>query len=186
MIMQTIQPKRHFSTAFTLLELLIVVAITAILATVASPSYIQFVQNSQRTETTNRLLGSLITARNEATRSSQVIVACGVNDQDQCSNERTWGNGWVIFADANKNSTLDNGERLIRKESNNHSAITIRSSAEIATPIRFVGGGKLLNPGFFSICDSSSTERAQIIRLSSMGHARILNAEDTQLIADCP
>ncbi|WP_101925981.1 MULTISPECIES: GspH/FimT family pseudopilin [Luteimonas] len=99
---------------FTLVESLIVLAITALLLTVAYPSF-QGTVARLRTQTAMHLVSAdLAMARNTAIMRRAEVVVCPRTDTNRCRDDVDWGNGWIVFADADRNRQPDLPEDLLR------------------------------------------------------------------------
>ena len=100
---------------FTLVELIVTIAIAAILMSIAVPSY-QYITTANRISgEINGLLGDMQYARSEAIKEGQTVTVCPSNAAGTaCVATNTWSNGWIVFADANNNQTVDAGEAVLR------------------------------------------------------------------------
>ncbi|OQW94235.1 MAG: hypothetical protein BWK79_06930 [Beggiatoa sp. IS2] len=116
---------RETQKAFTLIELMVTLAVAAILATVALPSLRYSIVNNRITSKTNDFVRALNLAKNEAVTnnmnvtiqplefdaSGKTIVA------ENPANNNEWGQGWMIWIDANRNeagSSGNDGEDVYR------------------------------------------------------------------------
>ncbi|SDD10569.1 GspH/FimT family pseudopilin [Aquimonas voraii] len=124
---------------FTLVELLIVVVIVAITAAIALPSFNDAIVRNRLASQSNELVAGLSLARTAALELNAGGGFCAANDsQDGCGGN--FENGWIAWADANRNNVVDDGE--------------IRSSGRIndddsivgVTSIRFDGRGRRIDP----------------------------------------
>lgn len=94
------------SLGFTLTELMVAVAILAIVLSIAVPGFSNLVRQNRAQTQSGLLLNSLNLARSESIkRGGQVRVTSLSNGN--------WHAGWRVWADANANAALDDGE-LIR------------------------------------------------------------------------
>jgi type IV fimbrial biogenesis protein FimT len=106
------------SRGFTLVELLTVMTIVAILMALGVPSY-QYVTSANRISgEVNGLLGDMQYARSEAIKEGQTVTVCSSSNSTTaaptCSGSTSWQNGWIVFADANGNATVDAQETILR------------------------------------------------------------------------
>ena len=96
---------------FTLIELLVVVVIAAVLLSVAAPSFRDTIERNRIVSETNDLNAGLSFARSEAIRRNQVLSICASNaGGTACAAD--WSTGWMVWADADADSTFDAGEEL--------------------------------------------------------------------------
>lgn len=91
-------------TGLSLADVTIALAVTAIVLTLGIPSFSQIIDQTRLQSTADRLARDLALARSAAIRGSTPVVMCSSNDGRSCSGEKDWGNGWIIFEDANGDS----------------------------------------------------------------------------------
>lgn len=103
----TARPWRPMA-GFTVIELIITVAVLAILVAIATPSFRELSVNNRTTAATNNLLADLALARNEAVKTARVayVTATGGN----------WGNGWMVWVDADGNGSRGSEEPVLREQ----------------------------------------------------------------------
>ena len=93
----------------TLIELLVTVAVVVIIAVLAPPMLANMLDSNRSIAHYNKLAGSLALARSESIRRGAIISICGSSDGASC-NTANWETGWLVFADTNKDGTVDSGE----------------------------------------------------------------------------
>lgn len=100
---------------FTLLELMIVIALAAVILAIGAPSFSEFRRNARLTADANDLLTAAQVARTEAVKQQRAMSLCASDDPldsaPACSGNADFS-GWVIFADANGDCTIDAGEAV--------------------------------------------------------------------------
>jgi type IV fimbrial biogenesis protein FimT len=93
---------------FTLVELLITIVVVSILLAAAVPSFMQFIKNNRITGQANSFVVSTQMARNEAVKRGAGTTMCAANaDMDGCSGSNNWTSGWIVFADLNRDGTIN-------------------------------------------------------------------------------
>ncbi|KAF1686196.1 pre-pilin like leader sequence [Pseudoxanthomonas broegbernensis] len=104
------RPERQ--SGFTLIELLVTISVVAILLAWGLPSFQQSLRTNRIAASTNEMIASLALARSEAIRNARGSGVCASADGATCGTE--WGSGWLVWADANGNGSLDSGETVLR------------------------------------------------------------------------
>ncbi len=100
---------------FNMVELLVAMGIATILTAVGVPSFRYVTVSNRMSSEVNLLLGDLQFARGEAIKRGLPVTACISTDGASCAGTGTsWSNGWIVFADANGNGTVDAGEPVLR------------------------------------------------------------------------
>ncbi len=109
---------------------MITVVVLGVLIAMAIPSF-QYVTNSSRITTpANELLAGMQLAKIEAVRRNARVVMCGSSNGTGCSGSGTW-DGWIMFADTDRDGVADNNEPIIRSYSIAAPA-TMQSSSNIS------------------------------------------------------
>lgn len=98
---------------FTLIEMLIGVAVIAILAGIAAPAFGKLIGRTHAQTVRSQLATALNEARIAAVSRGMHVVVCPSVDQRSCSDTTQWQRGWIVFADANHNRQIDDGEAPI-------------------------------------------------------------------------
>lgn len=104
-------------SGFSLIELLVTLAVASILLAMASPSLASFFRVNRVAGATNDIVLTLQLARAEAARRGRVVTACRSTDGATCAGGADWGEGWIVFQDANAAGTpapSGAGSELIR------------------------------------------------------------------------
>lgn len=98
---------------YTIVELMAVVAIIAITLILGLPSFLDVIRTSQMTTRTNDFIAAVALARSEATRRNRVAEICARASDTSCDGG-SWDNGWIVWADADDDGTLDAPDEVIR------------------------------------------------------------------------
>lgn len=113
--------------ASSLLELMFTVSIIAIAASIAVPSYQSILSTTRISSYTSILHGALLLARAEALKRGRDVTLCRSNNANSISpscagalsnpqSDTGWGEGWLIYADMDKNKTYSPGDILIQAQ----------------------------------------------------------------------
>ena len=103
---------RNRSRGMTLIELMTALLVLSILVGLAVPTFEQFAANSRVSAVSSGLTTALSLTRSEAIRSSATARACPTTNQSSCANTTNWSSGWLVFADANGDGSVDAGEMV--------------------------------------------------------------------------
>ena len=109
---------------FSLVELIVILAVVAVLATWAVPNFQGMFENMQLNSSVNRLSASIGWARAEAIRTQTPVVVTPKSG--------SWGNGWIIFLDANGNGVQDAGEETLKEEEGFPDSVTVTNSNRVS------------------------------------------------------
>jgi type IV fimbrial biogenesis protein FimT len=102
---------------FTLIELLVTLTIAAIIASAAIPSFTWSMSAYRISGQVNGWIGDMQFARAEAIKRGQTVTLCISSNGTSCATGTTsWNSGWIVFADANGNATVDAGEAVLRRQ----------------------------------------------------------------------
>lgn len=96
---------------FTLIEVMVTIALLAILIAAVAPSFRGLLLDNQAATQTNAVVTSLMFARSEAIKRNAPVVMCRSNTGTSCAGSN-WADGWILWADADGDGTVDAGEIL--------------------------------------------------------------------------
>lgn len=94
-------PRHVRSCGFTLIELMITVIVIGVVMVIGVPSFARLLQDNRLVGSSNELVVALQVARTEAVKRGESTVLCARAAAGGCSGNDTWGNGWMLFVDAN-------------------------------------------------------------------------------------
>jgi type IV fimbrial biogenesis protein FimT len=167
----------------TLIELIITLAIISILAAFAAPAMQSFYANNLMWIKTQQFGHLLTLARSEAIKRNTAIVICPVA-LNNCNEEKSWENEWILFEDLNGNQLWEDKEPLLKRITLDESPITLQSSRK--PPVVFNSSGR--TPGSnttFIFCDNRGADYARAVILSNSGRYRISEAKSNGKKLDC-
>jgi type IV fimbrial biogenesis protein FimT len=157
---------------FTLLEIIVTLAIIAVVMAVAIPGMGTFIKNERLTTQINSLVGHLAYARSEAVLRTQQVAVCVSDDTTSCSGGTTWGDGWIVYVDADGNSNLNGGELILRVQQTLEGDNTLTPTT-IGTQVIYDFRGFLSTPvGSLLLCDDRSGPYGKTLSISTTGRVR--------------
>ena len=157
---------------FTLLELMVTVSIMAIIAGIAVPSYRSLIEGNLLRTNSQTFYASLVLARSEAVKNNQPVALCKSTNQTSCATSGTWDGGWLVYLDANSNSSFDSGEVLLHT----HAAVngsTLRATDASLHQLVYQADGTQRVAVSFNVCITSDTSRASKISIGLTGRPSI-------------
>ena len=140
---------------YTLIELLITLSIISIFSLNVFPNLSALLAQQRSAVLTNNLASALAYARSEAITKHITVLTCQSNNGSECNRSGNWHNGWIIFADENRNKQRDPDEILMRvyAAENNGTQVTFRGSAGIRHYMKYKPSGQAFPNGSFLICN---------------------------------
>ena len=169
---------------FTILELMITLSITAVLLTLGIPAFHEYSLKQNMNAAVNSLQNDLLYGRSQAIYQDTQVIACPGSPSNGCTDSTDWGDGWIVFSDANTDRQHQDDEALLRHtQALQH--ILVHSSVG-RTNIRFYPNGSA--PGSnasFSLCGLGGPEKARKLVISNLGRIRRDEPENLDPI-HCP
>lgn len=168
---------------FTLQELLVSLCISSTV-TVGGAGAWGLVQENAKTVAANELVAHLALARSEAVKRRARVRICPTADQRTCldagARYTAWQEGWLVYADENRNGKPE-AEEILRVYSGTHKSISIRTSQarEQVTyqPSGSSGGSNVT----FAICDARGDKYARYVTINNSGRARVSRTSDSDM-----
>ena len=172
--------RTHTQKGFTVIELMIALAVAAVLLLLAIPSFRTLTMDKRITTQTNDFISTLVLARAEALKRVSRVTVCKSVNGTACAGSGGWEQGWIVFADADDDAIVDNGEAILQVRSTMDGDNTLLGSTNVANYISFVASGspKLTSGAFQSgtlvVCDERGAgEDARAINISVTGRSRV-------------
>lgn len=165
---------------FTLIELVVTVALAAIILAMGVPSFQETIRNNQLTSNANSFVAALNLTRSEAVKRGVRVTLCKSSDQASCAAAGGYDQGWVVFADADNDATIDAPGDIVRVFEGLPTGLTLAVAGAPANDIgdyvsylpqgmaQSVGGA--FQAGTLVLCKDAM---ARNIVISSTGRARV-------------
>ncbi len=154
----------------TLIELLVTLSVASILLAVAAPGFRVFVQDNRLVTQINSFSSALMLAKSEALKRSSSVTVCPSTNGTSCSGSKVWSNGWLVFADSNRNGIVEVGEEIIQVGPALTGGNTLSGAK---TRITFDAHGfSLLFNDTISLCDSRGKAASKALFISNQGRVR--------------
>ncbi len=161
-----IESKQH-NVGFTLVELMITLAVAAILATAAVPSFISMIASNRVTSASNEMVTALNLAKSEAVRSGRDTLLCKNID---CDTTGSWGDGWLLFNDANGDGKKNDGEQIIRVQAAPDPSLSF--VFRDGNFIKFLPNGRTNENGRFCFRNSYQDDNSRAVIFTNLGRIR--------------
>ena len=139
---------------YSLVELLVVITLVSIFSLITVPSFRAGYSEIAVDSLSSDLHSILRLGRDEALTTGDITVLCASQTGDDCA-AGAWDNGWLLFVDANDDSTggggsVDSGDLVLRTGANWYRRLGI--SVTVAQPqIRFDARGET-NTALLILC----------------------------------
>lgn len=179
-----------FTRGLTLIELMVTLTVASILLTVAVPNYREFIQSNRLSTQVNLLLSDLNTARSEAVKRRMPVTLCKSITLSACATSGGYEQGWIVFADHNRDGGVDADDMILRTQGASGSDLTIHGKSPIQNRISFFDSGNVSTSGSIIFCDSrikvfnSDRAKARAIIISQPGRFRTVTGADP-LVTSC-
>lgn len=168
----------------TLYEMLVVLAIAGFvgMGLVGIP---EWVERSRAVVRVNALVADLSLARSEAIKRRQAMVLCASTTGDTCTTGSAWGDGYIIFVDANGSEGREANETLVRVYGRETGLRLEYRGFRSHSYIVYQPSGIAANNGTFTVCPRKPTAGARTVVISATGRARIGTRTAAQAAAVC-
>lgn len=172
---------------YSMIEMVATLAIISILLALAAPSFSSISSDAQLRGYTNQLIDQLQYARSEAVKRSQRVEMCKSENGTDCSHAGEWHEGYLIFADNNRNRQHEASEPILYLQ---HTLKSLRSLTYSAFPssnyIIYYPSGLSMGNGTFTLCDERGSEHARAVILYKTGRIRTAKTKPNGDHLVCP
>jgi len=173
------------SKGFTLLELAIIVTIMGLTLAFAGPGMMSIIADNRISSSVNDYAAALQFAKAEsAARISPVTICIKNATSNGCDGGGDWNKGWIVFADANANATVDGLEPVLLVHEALDPRITFRNNDEAKDFITYLASGmtSLSRLQEMIMCDDRGfVDAARGLVISITGRGSVMKATDTRL-----
>ncbi len=164
-----------------MIELMVVLSVAAILASLAVPSFRSVIQNNRLATQANELTGTMNFARGEAIKRGSSVTVCVSTDQATCTGGTAWENGWIAFADINRDRvfTVDPNplltDTLLRVRGTLEGSSTFGGTA---TAVQYLPNGLLnFGAGAYTLATPGCTgDEKRILNVTATGRLGVTRA----------
>ncbi|TAN65294.1 MAG: prepilin-type N-terminal cleavage/methylation domain-containing protein [Methylobacter sp.] len=155
-----------FTQGFSFIELLIVIAIIGVTLSIAVPSFQSLIASNRLTTSANSLVSALQLAKSEAIKSNRLVVV---------SNNGTWANGWVVFAEKNSltNFDQDSDEPTISSFDPLNTGFTVNPTNVYANRVIYRPDGRSTANGSFYFCSPPDIADFRRVVIAPTGRVRV-------------
>jgi type IV fimbrial biogenesis protein FimT len=164
---------------FTLVEMLATIAVATVLLGIATPSFMDMTRRNRTTTYSNDLIATINLARSEAIRRGTNVSICHTSNGSACAaaNTGAWGDGWLVFTDANGNGSIDAADKdtILRTHEGLATKYTL-ASAKFKDNIIYNSDGAANDTGVFAVCFNSQLKDARAVIVTRL---RPRTARDT-------
>lgn len=172
---------------FSFIELTLTVTVSAILFGLALPALSSLLSTNHLSVHVNDLRGALGLSRSAAIRRNQHVIICKSDDARRCDKNAKWSDGWIVYADRNRNRKRDTGEALLRVHRGMHDR-TLLDYRAFGSPnyIVFRPTGVTRTNGTFTFCVRRHPDMRRALILSKTGRVRISDTQPNGNRLKCP
>lgn len=173
-------PLSRRSGGFTLLELMVTLTLLGVVTMIALPSFQQAALSSKLTSYANSFTAGLKLARSEAIKRNATVTMCRSANGTSCAGSGGWEQGWIVFNDANANSSVDGTETRFAYEPATTTDYSITSAGGVYA-LNFKGSGLSATTETVTLCRATPTpgNQKRTIDIDATGRSsvtRVTNA----------
>jgi len=159
-------------TGFTLIELMVTIGVLAIMMSIAIPNYQNMVHGNRMAAQANQVITALNYARSEAVKRGATATVCSTSGGTACAGSKNWATGWMVFADADGDGTVDAGESVLRVWPALNTGNTLVAGTHLRITFKPTGFATGFNDTF-RLCDTRGKTDARSIVINAMGRSYV-------------
>lgn len=162
----------------SLIELLITIAILAVIISVATPGLGSLVERNRVVTSANGLVAHLSYARQEAVMRGEFVSACPSHDQQTCSRDNQWHQGFIVFRDADRRGQPASDDDVLRAVGPEPRLQMVSGGR---TRVRFQPSGAAYGTNLtIRVCDHESQRAGRAVVVSNPGRVRVAALPNTE------
>lgn len=176
-------------SGFTSIELMVTLTVALILVGIAVPAFSRMTAQNHLATAANNFVSAFAMARQSAVQLGVPVTLCA-GDETGCFDSADWSEGWVAFADRDRDGALDANERVLYTGIARRDDVDIAGNRPMQKPVIFTPMGFAIQPGgafmagTLRVCVTSPIENnARNLVLSKSGRLRV---EQADFEGDCP
>ena len=172
------------SNGFTLLELIIILGILGLTMAIAAPNLGVMIKNNRISSDVNDFVAALQFAKAEAAARISPVTICKRNTTaSDCVGGGDWSQGWIVFADANADGTVDADDEVLMAHDALDSRTTFGGTSGVATSITYQPQGttSVTSTEVLVMCDERGLvdDASRAVLVTITGRGSVMKVSDT-------
>lgn len=173
----------RIQAGFTLIEAMLAVTIVGILLGTAIPAWQQAAINVRATTVRSELAEAIVRGSTLAITAQTDVVLCPSDDGRACRNDADWSDGWIVFADPDRDRQHTGNEALLLTRPKLSGADRLLTSAGRPRMVFQPHGGNAGTNLTFTVCNRNAPARlARSLVIANSGRWRLTDASQSAAI----
>ena len=170
----------------TLLEIITTLAVSSILFGLAVPLTGNLITANRVSGQINALRGAIALTRSEAITRQQDVVLCKSADQESCTRQGTWDQGYIVFVDTNRDRLRNQQETLLQIQDPLPTSLALDYRAFGSRHyLAYHSSGFTRTNGTFTFCNKEMPDRAKALIITKTGRARLSDTKSDGTPLNC-
>lgn len=162
------------SHGITLLEVITTLAISGILLGMAVPVTGNLIAENRVSGQINALRGAIALTRSEAVTRQEDVVICKSADQQTCTRQGSWAQGYIVFVDSDRDRRRGDEESLLHVHEKLPTTLTLDYNAFGSDHyLAYHATGFTRTNGTFTFCNQAMPNRSKALIVMKTGRARL-------------